>query len=191
MRIGVLALQGDFERHQASLARLKVESIQIRTPRDLDECQGLIMPGGESTTLVKLLKESGLYPVIPGFAEDHPVFGTCAGLILMAREVTNISVESFGLLDVSVARNAYGRQIDSFIDLMDIYLNGKEDHFEGVFIRAPKIVKIGEGVNVLGRHDKEIVFVENGHHLGSTFHPELSRSTLIHKYFVEKVRKKA
>lgn len=191
MRIGVLALQGDFERHQASLARLKVESIQIRTPRDLDECQGLIMPGGESTTLVKLLKESGLYPVIPGFAEDHPVFGTCAGLILMAREVTNISVESFGLLDVSVARNAYGRQIDSFIDLMDIYLNGKEDHFEGVFIRAPKIVKIGEGVNILGRHDKEIVFVENDHHLGSTFHPELSRSTLIHKYFVEKVRKKA
>lgn len=191
MRIGVLALQGDFERHQGSLARLKVESIQIRTPRDLDECQGLIIPGGESTTLVKLLKESGLFPVIPGFAEDHPIFGTCAGLILMAREVTNISVESFGLLDVSVARNAYGRQIDSFIDLMDIYLDGKEDQFEGVFIRAPRIVKIGEGVNVLGRHDKEIVFVEHHHHLGSTFHPELSRSTLIHKYFVEKVRKKA
>jgi 5'-phosphate synthase pdxT subunit len=191
MKIGVLALQGDFERHQASLALLKVGSIQVRTPRDLEGCQGLVMPGGESTTLIKLLKESGLFQIIPGFAKDHPIFGTCAGLILMAREVTNISVESFGLLDISVTRNAYGKQINSFIDTITIDLNGKEDQFEGVFIRAPKIVKIGKGVNVLGRYNEEIVFVENGHHLATTFHPELSASTLVHKYFLGKVEKKS
>ena len=189
MKIGVLALQGDFERHQASLENLNVETSQIRNPRDLSNCQGLIMPGGESTTLMKLLKESGLFQVIPKFAKDHPIFGTCAGLILLAKEVTNLPVESFGLVDAAVQRNAYGRQISSFIDTVTLELNGKNERFEGVFIRAPKIIKIGKGVNILGHYDKEIVFIESGHHLASTFHPELSASTLIHKYFVEMVRK--
>jgi len=189
MKIGVLALQGDFERHQASLDNLKVESLQIRNPRDLEQCEGLIIPGGESTTLIKLLKESSLFQLIPKFGAKYPILGTCAGLILLAKEIINNPIESFGLINVTVARNAYGRQINSFIDTIKIELNGKAQKFEGVFIRAPKIVKVGKGVNILGHRNHEIVFVENGHHLASTFHPELSDSRLIHQYFLNKVRK--
>lgn len=188
MKIGVLALQGDFERHQAALGKLKVQSLQIRTPQNLDQCEGLIIPGGESTTLIKLLKEGGLFQHIRQFGENHSILGTCAGLILLAGEVINNPVESLGLIDITVARNAYGRQINSFIDKIKIELDGKAHQFEGVFIRAPKILKVGKGVNILGHHADEAVLVENGLHLASTFHPELSDSELIHKYFIDKVK---
>lgn len=189
MKIGVLALQGDFERHQATLDGLKVESLQIRNLTDLEKCQGLIIPGGETTTLIKLLKESGLFQHIQQFGAHNPILGTCAGLILLAAEVVNNPVKSFGLMDVTVERNAYGRQINSFIDMIKIELNGKSQRFEGVFIRAPKILKIGKGVKVLGRYAKKIVFVESEYHLACTFHPELSGNNLIHKYFLSKVKK--
>lgn len=189
MKIGVLALQGDFERHQSALNDLNVQSLQIRSPGDLAGCQGLIIPGGESTTVIKLLKESRLFQLIPEFGAKYPIFGTCAGLILLSKEVINHPVETFGLIDITVSRNAYGRQIDSFIDTIKIELNGSPQKFEGIFIRAPKIVKMGEGVNILGHHGKEIVMVESGHHLASTFHPELSGSRLIHQYFLGKVKR--
>lgn len=187
MKIGILALQGDFERHQVLLTNLKVDSLQVRQPHELEQCQGLIIPGGESTTLIKLLKETGLFQLIPKFGEKYPIFGTCAGLILLAKEVVNNPVESFGLIDVTVERNAYGRQINSFIGGVDLELNGKAQNLEGVFIRAPKIVKIGEGVKILGKHNTEIVIIEKDKHLASTFHPELSDSKLIHQHFLDKV----
>lgn len=188
MKIGILALQGDFERHQVLITNLNVDSLQVRQPHDLEQCQGLIIPGGESTTLIKLLKETGLFQLIPKFGEKYPIFGTCAGLILLAKEVVNNPVESFGLIDVTVERNAYGRQINSFIGGVDLELNGKAQKLEGVFIRAPKIVKIGEGVKILGKYYNEIVIVEKDKHLASTFHPELSDSRLIHQYFLSKVK---
>ena len=188
MKIGILALQGDFERHQVLITDLNVDSLQVRQPHDLEQCQGLIIPGGESTTLIKLLKETGLFQLIPKFGEKYPIFGTCAGLILLAKEVVNNPVESFGLIDVTVERNAYGRQINSFIGGVDLELNGKAQELEGVFIRAPKIVKIGEGVKILGKYYNEIVIVEKDKHLASTFHPELSDSRLIHQYFLGKVK---
>lgn len=188
MKIGILALQGDFERHQVLITDLNVDSLQVRQPHDLEQCQGLIIPGGESTTLIKLLKETGLFQLIPKFGEKYPIFGTCAGLILLAKEVVNNPVESFGLIDVTVERNAYGRQINSFIGGVDLELNGKAQKLEGVFIRAPKIVKIGEGVKILGKYYNEIVIVEKDKHLASTFHPELSDSRLIHQYFLGKVK---
>ena len=188
MKIGILALQGDFERHQVLITNLNVDSLQVRQPHDLEQCQGLIIPGGESTTLIKLLKETGLFQLIPKFGEKYPIFGTCAGLILLAKEVVNNPVESFGLIDVTVERNAYGRQINSFIGGVDLELNGKAQKLEGVFIRAPKIVKIGEGVKILGKYYNEIVIVEKDKHLASTFHPELSDSRLIHQYFLGKVK---
>ena len=188
MKIGILALQGDFERHQVLITNLNVDSLQVRQPHDLEQCQGLIIPGGESTTLIKLLIETGLFQLIPKFGEKYPIFGTCAGLILLAKEVVNNPVESFGLIDVTVERNAYGRQINSFIGGVDLELNGKAQKLEGVFIRAPKIVKIGEGVKILGKYYNEIVIVEKDKHLASTFHPELSDSRLIHQYFLSKVK---
>ena len=188
MKIGILALQGDFERHQVLITNLNVDSLQVRQPHDLEQCQGLIIPGGESTTLIKLIKETGLFQLIPKFGEKYPIFGTCAGLILLAKEVVNNPVESFGLIDVTVERNAYGRQINSFIGGVDLELNGKAQKLEGVFIRAPKIVKIGEGVKILGKYYNEIVIVEKDKHLASTFHPELSDSRLIHQYFLSKVK---
>ena len=188
MRVGVLALQGDFERHQAVIRKLGVEVFPVRKPMDLASCQGLIIPGGESTTLVKLLKESGLFDKIPNYASRFPIFGTCAGLILIASKVINNPVESIPLLDVTVQRNAYGRQIESFTDKIQLNLRGKSYSIEGVFIRAPKIIEIGEGVRRLGSHKNDIVLVQKDNILAATFHPELTDSTIIHGYFLEKIK---
>ncbi len=189
MKIGVLALQGDFERHQARLNEIGVESLQVRKLADLKRCDGLIIPGGESTTLVKLLKETGLYQSIPDYAAHHPIFGTCAGLILLASEVINKPIEPFGLIDITVHRNAYGRQLDSFTDTIEIKLSDKFQKIEAVFIRAPKIIKVGKGVNALGHHKNNAVVVEKELILASTFHPELTDSRIIHRYFVDKVKR--
>ena len=188
MRVGVLALQGDFERHQSKLHELGVDAILIRKPRDLERCAGLIIPGGESTALVKLLKESGLFAALQDYGKQFPIFGTCAGLILLSSKVTNHPIESISLLDITVERNAYGTQIDSFVDAIQLNLNGKLAAIEGVFIRAPKIVKIGEGVSSLGFHNKNIILVEKDHILAATFHPELTDSTVIHEYFLKKIK---
>ncbi|RMG67039.1 MAG: pyridoxal 5'-phosphate synthase glutaminase subunit PdxT [Calditrichaeota bacterium] len=188
MKIGILALQGDFELHSKALARLSVEVQLVRKPDQLTQCSGLIIPGGESTTFIRLLKAVSLYQAIRDFARERPVFGTCAGLIVLAKRVTNYPLETLGLIDISVERNAYGRQIDSFIDRVRIQLNGTSLETEGVFIRAPKIVELGPGVRPLGWHGEDVVMAEEGHILVATFHPELTEEAAIHRYFVEKAR---
>lgn len=190
MRIGVLALQGDFELHQKALHKIGVESKLVKVPGDLEGCDGLILPGGESTTFLKLLQESHLKSSVVRFSESHQIFGTCAGLITLARKVENYPQETLGLIDVVVERNAYGRQIDSFVDTVTIELDHEKRNFEGVFIRAPKIKRVGEGVRVLGYHGSEIVLAENDRVLVATFHPELADDPLIHKYFVAKIQQR-
>ncbi|HIM09907.1 TPA: pyridoxal 5'-phosphate synthase glutaminase subunit PdxT [Candidatus Poribacteria bacterium] len=189
MKIGILALQGGFELHAQMLAILGVDTVYVRKPDQLISCHGLIIPGGESTTLMKLMREGGLFESISDFAADKPVFGTCAGLIMLAMDSINDNLVTLNLIDLSVERNAYGRQIDSFIDSVEIRINGAIDSFEGVFIRAPKIVAVGEGIDILGTHSDDVVLAENDQVFVATFHPELTNDVRIHQYFVGKIRK--
>ncbi len=188
MRIGILAVQGDFALHQQVLNRLKIENLPVRTPEELKVCDGLIIPGGESTTFMKLMKFYKLDLAIKRFVSKKSVFGTCAGLIIMAGRINNHGVESLNLIDIDVARNAYGRQVDSFIDTLQLSVGRKDITFEGVFIRAPKILRSGEGVKILGYHQTDIVMAETKQCLVTTFHPELTRDTRIHEYFLKKVQ---
>ena len=189
MKIGILALQGGFELHAQMLAILGVDTVYVRKPDQLVSCHGLIIPGGESTTLMKLMREGGLFESISDFAADKPVFGACAGLIMLAMDSINDNLVTLNLIDLSVERNAYGRQIDSFIDSVEIRINGEIDSFEGVFIRAPKIVAVGEGIDILGTHSDDVVLAENDQVFVATFHPELTNDVRIHQYFVGKIRK--
>jgi 5'-phosphate synthase pdxT subunit len=189
MTIGILAIQGDFELHRRMLERLGIEYILVRTPPDLDKCDGLIIPGGESTTFVKLLKSGKLLPALKIFGQNKAIMGTCAGLITLAHTISNFDLETLNLIDIDVTRNAYGRQVDSFIDQISLNLNGKTTTYEGVFIRAPKIEKTGEGVKPIGFHKKDVVLAENDHILVATFHPELTDDPSIHEYFLRKVEK--
>jgi 5'-phosphate synthase pdxT subunit len=184
--IGVLALQGDFARHIDTIKRIRKNARAIRWPEELEHCQGLILPGGESTTFVNLLEKTGLLDAITRFASAHPVMGTCAGLITLATTLVNHSMRTLGLIDLKVERNAYGRQIDSFMESIDIP-SFENPVFEGVFIRAPKIRSIGAGVHALGFHHKDVVMARNERVLVCTFHPELTRDTRIHQYFIEEM----
>ena len=189
MKIGILALQGDFELHSRMLTALGMDTIYVRKPDQLSYCRGLIIPGGESTTLMKLMRGGGLFESISDFAADKPVFGTCAGLIMLATDLVNDNLETLGLIDLSVERNAYGRQINSFIDSVEIRINEKLDSFEGIFIRAPRIVAVGEGIDILGTHGGDVVLAENDQVFVAAFHPELTNDVRIHQYFVDKIRK--
>ncbi len=182
-RIGVLALQGDFEAHLKALERAGADAVEVRTDADLDAVDGLVIPGGESTTMLKLLEVEDLFGPLASFGAQKPVFGTCAGAILLATEVKNPSQASLGLLDLTVERNGYGRQIDSRIS--EIEVAGKK--LEAVFIRAPIIRRVGEAARVLASYDGTAVLVEQGQHMVATFHPELTGDTSIHRHFVEKV----
>ena len=189
MRIGVLALQGDFARHAAALARCGVEAVEIRKPEQLADVDGLIMPGGESTTLLKLMHEWGFVPALEAFHQaGKPIFGTCAGLILLARDVENPRQFSLGLIDVGVERNAYGRQRESFEATGTATLNGRDAPVEMVFIRAPRIRRVGPGVETLARHGGEAVMARQGPVLVATFHPELTDDATVHAYFCEMVK---
>ncbi len=188
MKIGVLAVQGDFALHEKTLHRLGVETIQVRKPEHLEGCSGLIMPGGESTTFVKLLKEINLFEAIKAFGQEKAIFGTCAGLITLAHHIINYPLETLDLINIQVARNAYGRQIDSFVDTVQVNTSKESFEVEGVFIRAPKIVEIGEGVEATGFRGDEIVMAENKTILVATFHPELTDDTRIHEYFLRKIK---
>jgi 5'-phosphate synthase pdxT subunit len=185
--IGVLALQGDFALHQKVFRKLAIESVQVRTPQELSKCDGLVIPGGESTTLEKLIIKNNFEPSLKDFASKKVIFGTCAGLILLADKVTNQHILPLQLLNVTVERNAYGRQRESFIDFIELNSNLDNKKFEGVFIRAPKITRIGEKVKILAAYKNSPVFVESNRILGATFHPELTNNTIIHKYFVDKI----
>lgn len=189
MKIGVLALQGDFSLHARALARCGAEAVEVRKPEQLAGLDGLIMPGGESTTLLKLMREWGFVPALEKFhAAGKPIFGTCAGLILLAREVQNPRQFSLGLIDVDVERNAYGRQRESFEARGTASLNGCDARVEMVFIRAPRIRRTGPRVQTLARYGDEAVMAREGTVLVATFHPELTDDPTVHEYFCEMVR---
>jgi len=190
VRIGVLALQGDFALHGRALARSGVDAVLVRKPEALEDVAGLIIPGGESTTLLKLMGEWEFVPAIERFhAAGKPIFGTCAGLIVLAREVENPRQFSLGLIDVTVERNAYGRQRESFQAPGAAVLDGRRVPVTMVFIRAPRIRRLGAGVEPLAEHGGETVMARQGSVLVSTFHPELTEDTTVHRYFCDLVRR--
>jgi len=181
--IGVLALQGDFDAHRKRLQELGAEVVLVRNPAQLDGIDGLIIPGGESNTFLKLLGEAG-FEKLKQFVRLKPTFGTCAGAILLAKEVENPKQAGLGAIDITVQRNAYGRQLDSSI---------REGLFQGsptemVFIRAPKISRVGPGVEVLATEGQDPVVVRQGNVMAATFHPELSTDGRIHAEFLDRVR---
>ena len=184
-RIGVLAIQGDYEAHAAALEDSGATTSLIKTPDALASLDGLVLPGGESTTMLKFLERGGFFEALQAFAQQKPVFGTCAGAILLAREVRNPTQRSLGLLDIAVERNAYGRQIDSAIITEPTSLPGGP--LEMVFIRAPRIVQTGPHVEVLAHRDGFPVLIRQGRLLAATFHPELSADHRVHKLFVDGV----
>lgn len=184
MKIGILALQGDFEAHARVLEKLGAEVVYVRTPEDLEGLDGLVLPGGESTTHMKLLEETGLDVAIRKMAASGAaVFGTCAGAILLANEVRQPAQKSLGLMDITVARNAYGRQLSS--DVLELETKLREQPLEMVFIRAPIIEKTAKEVEVLAERDGKPVLVQQGRIMAATFHPELTADTAIHKKFLE------
>ena len=185
MRIGVLALQGDFDAHRRRLEELGAEVVLVKKSEQLNDIDGLVIPGGESGTFLKLLGEDG-FAKLKDFALTKPTFGTCAGCILLAKEVENPPQAGLGALDITVRRNAYGRQIDSSIR-EGRFLN---DPVEMVFIRAPKIECMGKGVEVIATEGKDAVLVRQGKTLAATFHPELSDDRRIHQYFLDVVAAK-
>jgi 5'-phosphate synthase pdxT subunit len=184
-KIGILAIQGDFERHGQILSKLKVNILHVKTESELKQTDGLIIPGGESTTFLRLFQEFKLEKSIKEYAKNKPILGTCAGLIILSKEAQPLPYKPLGLIDIKVSRNAYGRQRESFVDNIDLYLNGKANKFPGVFIRAPKIIQTGQKVKVLARHKNDIVLASQKNILVATFHPELTDKTEIHKYFID------
>jgi 5'-phosphate synthase pdxT subunit len=190
-KVGVLALQGDFAAHAAALKRAGAEPVLVREREQFASIDGLVIPGGESTTMLKLLRYDGLMDTLAEFGGRKPVFGACAGAILLAERVLNPEQESLGLIDIDIERNAYGRQIDSHVSLLDaepeFERRAAPGRLEAVFIRAPKIRRVGPGVKVLARHAGDPVLVEQGKRLAATFHPELTADLRIHKLFLEKL----
>jgi 5'-phosphate synthase pdxT subunit len=184
--IGVLALQGAFEVHARRLADLGATTTLVRKPDQLAALDALVIPGGESTTFLKHLERAGFYSALDAFVHTKPVFGTCAGCILLAKEVTNPTQKSFAVLDIAVERNAYGRQNDSAILTADTTLPGGP--LEMVFIRAPRITRIGPGVETLATRDGSPTLVRQGRLLAATFHPELTADTRVHQLFLDIVR---
>jgi 5'-phosphate synthase pdxT subunit len=184
MKIGILAVQGDFEAHAAMLERLGVEIAEVRTPADFHGCDGLILPGGESTTQLQFLQEEGLGQTILSFAAaGGAIFGTCAGAILLATEVRNPKQDSLELLDVTVLRNGYGRQVAS--DVVSGPSKLKKDPLEMVFIRGPIIERAGPGVEVLAEHAGKPTLVQQNQIIAATFHPELTDDPTVHEHFLE------
>ena len=190
MRIGVLALQGAFIEHIAKLRELGVRAHEVRLPRDMQGLDGLIIPGGESTTIGKLMMNYGLLDPVRRFAKQHAVWGTCAGMILMAKEIGR-DQPVLGLMDISVERNAFGRQINSFEELLkvDVLREGPGKPFPGIFIRAPRLVEARPPAHVIARlADGTAVAAREGNLLATSFHPELSADLRFHEYFIELAR---
>lgn len=183
VKIGILAVQGDFEAHAAILHQLGVDTVEVRTPADLEGCDGLILPGGESTTQLQFLKEEGLAEKIQQFAgRGGAIFGTCAGAILLANEVRNPKQDSLKLLDMTVLRNGYGRQLAS--DVVSGPSKLKKEPLEMVFIRGPIIEQAGPDVEVLAEYAGKPALVQRGHIMAATFHPELTDDTTVHQHFL-------
>ncbi len=186
--IGILALQGDYEKHAIMLERLGARTLFVREAADLDRIDGIVLPGGESTTIGKLMKAySVLEPLRARICSGMPAFGTCAGLILLASQTAEKHQYRLGVLDISVERNAYGRQVDSFETDIDIPILG-EIPVRGVFIRAPMVTGIGDGVRVLARFEEKPVLLQKESVLAASFHPELTNDTRVHSFFLELIR---
>ncbi len=181
--VGVLALQGAYEKHVKSLSRLGIESRLIRKAAELEKCSALILPGGESTTISLLLQKNGLYEPIRDFAKSHPVMGVCAGMIMMAGEVDDERVTPLELMPFKALRNFYGRQVHSFT--ADIKLSFDSNTFKAPFIRAPGIEKLSAEVDVLATYDDKAVMIGAGKHIALSFHPELTDDTRIHEYWLK------
>ncbi len=182
MKIGILALQGDFNKHGLILEQLDLEPALVRYPSDLNHVGGLIIPGGESTTMTKLMDRAGFYEHITSFANTNPVLGTCAGLIMMSYQAKDRRIKTLGLLDVDVERNASGRQIHSLCESLNVNINGKPQLIDATFIRAPKIIRYGPDINVLATFNGFPCAVQSGLHLGLSFHPELNGITIFHEF---------
>lgn len=188
MTVGVVALQGDFQKHIEALHRLREPGLdvrEVRTPEDLAQVERIILPGGESTTVGLLMQRFGLGPAIQAAAAaGMPVWGTCMGMIMMARSVRGRPDQyTLNLLDIEVTRNAFGAQVHSFED--SVPLDGLDEPVLGVFIRAPVVSEVGEGVDVMGNYDKQIVAVRQGRRIGTSFHPELTEDTRLHRFFLD------
>jgi pyridoxal 5'-phosphate synthase pdxT subunit len=190
LKIGVLALQGDFDAHRRRLEQLGAEVVLVRKPEQLEAIDGLVIPGGESSTFLKLLGKAG-FEKLKQFVRLKPTFGTCAGAILLAKEVENPTQAGLGALNIRIRRNAYGRQLDSSIRegrfLRDLHGKLAETPLEMVFIRAPKISQVGEGVEILATQGTDPVAVRQGRAMAATFHPELSDDTRVHQAFLNLV----
>ena len=190
-RIGILALQGDFEAHARTLTRLGADPVFVRTAADLDTVDAIIIPGGESTTMLKLLHAENLLAPLAAFGRRRPIFGTCAGAILLAAGVSHPAQEGLGLMDIDVERNAYGRQIDSRVTVLEpepeFQKRTDPGEMEAVFIRAPVIRRVGPQARVLARYQGDPVLVEQGKHLVATFHPELTADSRVHELFLSKL----
>jgi pyridoxal 5'-phosphate synthase pdxT subunit len=190
-KVGVLSLQGDFAAHEDALRRAGAEVVQVRESAQLDGVDGLVIPGGESTTMLKLLRYEGLLEALADFGRGKPIFGTCAGAILLAQHVSSPEQESLKLMDIDVERNAYGRQVDSRITKLEPERDFQEragaGELEAVFIRAPIIRRVSDRAKVLARYEGNPVLVEEGRHLAATFHPELTGDCRVHRLFLEKL----
>ena len=188
MRIGVLALQGSVKEHMKMLEKCGVEPVEVRQPHDMDNIYGLVIPGGESLTISKLMKESGLdKEILRKYSLGMPIYGTCAGAILLAKDVIGSKQLKLGLMDISVKRNDYGRQIDSFESELEV--DEFEKPFKGVFIRAPIVRAVYNGAKIMSSFDDKPVLIRQGNILVSTFHPELTNDLRIHKFFIDMVKK--
>ncbi len=187
MKIGVLALQGAFREHEKMLQQLGADTVLVKLPKHLDGIAGLVIPGGESTTIGKLMREYGLLEPIRAMGQEGlPMFGTCAGMIVLAKEIEGVEEPHLGLMSVRVNRNSFGRQRESFEADLEMPAVGDEP-YPAVFIRAPHVTQVGAGVDVLAKYDDRIVAAREGNFLALSFHPELTDDPRIHKYFLSMV----
>jgi len=181
MNIGILSLQGDVEKHGSVLRSLGIDFFFVRYADELIELDGLIIPGGESTTLTHLMKKNKLFQSIQLFAKNKPILGTCAGMIMMSKKSNHRLVTPLGIMDIEVDRNAYGRQVFSFIDDLPVRINGHTEKIKATFIRAPKITQWGKDVEILAEYNKEPCAIKQGMHIALSFHPELNGINIFHK----------
>ena len=186
INIGILALQGNFKQHKNMLNDLGANSIYVRYPKDLEECDGLIIPGGESTSMSIQMDRTGFRKAIKKFSQIKSVFGTCAGMIMLSSNSKSKNLEPLCLMDFYVERNAWGRQVNSFSDKLKLQFDRKND-FRGVFIRAPKVTKLGNNLKVLATYNNEPVMITDGKHYVCSFHPEIGSDNRIHAYYLKQI----
>ena len=185
-KIGILALQGNFGQHKKKFDLLGIDNIFIRYSSDVEKCDAIVIPGGESTTMSKEIDRNNLRHVLKEYSKTNSLFGTCAGMILLSSNNESKNLQPLGIMDFTINRNAYGKQIESFSD--DLQLNFSDDtDFHAVFIRAPKISQIGKSIKILANYNKQPVMITDGRHFVTTFHPEIGSDVRIHNYFMEQI----